>query len=79
MADMADETKAEGSPQRITREDVEAKIRRLVGDVDDATEKMRDVGTAVGAGLLALLLVIVFLVGRSKGRKKTTVVEVIRL
>jgi hypothetical protein len=76
---MADETKAEGSPQRITREDVEAKIRRLVGDVDDATEKMRDVGTAVGAGLLALLLVIVFLVGRSKGRKKTTVVEVIRL
>ena len=76
---MADVTKAEGSPQRITREDVEAKIRRLVGDVDDATEKMRDVGTAVGAGLLALLLVIVFLVGRSKGRKKTTVVEVIRL
>lgn len=78
---MADDTSDEtGSPEGpITREQVEAKFRRLVGDVDDTTAKMRDLGTAVGAGLLVLLLVIVFLVGRSKGRKRTTVVEVIRI
>lgn len=63
----------------ITREDVEAKVRHLTGDVNEQVEKMTRAGAAVGAGLLMLLLIIVFLMGRGKGKKKTTVVEVIRI
>lgn len=63
----------------ISRADVEAKIRQFTGDVNDTAERMTRVGAAVGAGLLVVALILVFVIGRNKGQKKTTVVEVIRI
>ena len=74
---MAD--KSAESTERISREDVENKIREFTGDVDDGVERLTKAALAVGSAVLVLLLIIVFLTGRSKGRKKTTVVEVIRI
>ena len=67
------------STPNISREDVEVKIRRLTGDINDTVERMTRAGAAIGAGLLVVVVVVVFLVGRSKGQKRTTVVEVIRI
>jgi hypothetical protein len=63
----------------ISRDDVESKIRQFTGDVNDTAERMTRVGAAVGAGVLMVLLILIFIIGRSKGKKKTTIVEVIRI
>jgi hypothetical protein len=63
----------------ITRSDVEQKVREFTGDLNETAERMTRAGAAVGAALLVIILLLVFLVGRGKGRKKTTVVEVIRI
>lgn len=63
----------------ITRDDIEAKFRQITGDVNETAEEMKGTAAAVAAGLVALVLIVVFLMGRRRGRKRTTVVEVIRV
>ncbi len=63
---------------KITRDQIEAKFRELSGDVDDKAEEAKDQAIAVGAIIGAAVLIGVFLWGRSRGRRKTTIVEVRR-
>jgi hypothetical protein len=63
---------------KITRDDLEAKFRELSGDVDDKAEEAKATAVAVGAVVAAAVVLGVFLFGRSRGRKSTTVVEVRR-
>jgi hypothetical protein len=66
-------------PERITRDDIEAKFRELTGEVSDEAESTRSqlltVGLAVGVALVA----VVFLIGRRSGRRRSAVVEVRRI
>lgn len=64
--------------QKITRDDIEAKFREITGDVDQRAEEAKSTAIAVGAVVAAAVIVGVFLFGRSRGRKKTTIVEVRR-
>ena len=64
--------------KKITRDDLEAKFRELTGDVDQKAEEAKETAIAVGAVVAAAVLLGVFLGGRSRGRKKTTIVEVRR-
>jgi hypothetical protein len=64
--------------KKITRDDLEAKFRELTGDVDQKAEEAKETALAVGAVVAAAVLLGVFLFGRSRGRKKTTLVEVRR-
>ena len=64
--------------EKITRDDIEAKFRELSGDVDDKAEAAKGTAIAVGAVVAAAVVLGVFLFGRSRGRKKTTLVEVRR-
>ena len=69
-----------GAPQdRITRADLEDKFRELEGDAREQVESARS--TAITAGVVAalLLLLIAFLLGTRKGRKRSTVVEIRRV
>ncbi len=68
-----------GGPERITREDIENKFRQLTGEVNETAQKMSRMAIAGGAAGVVLLLILAFLIGRSKGVKKTTVVEVVRV
>jgi high-affinity Fe2+/Pb2+ permease len=65
--------------QRITRDDLETKFRQLQdnvqGRVDDKKQTVVSAGIAVGV----LLLVIFFLLGKRRGRRKTTLVEIRRI
>lgn len=64
--------------QKISRDDIEAKFRALTDDVDDRADAAKGTAVAVGAVLAAAVVLGVFLLGRSRGRKKTTVIEVRR-
>lgn len=63
----------------IRRRDIEAKIRELQGDVEEtahsATRTLATVGVVVAVSVVA----VAFLVGRRKGRRRTTIVEVRRI
>jgi hypothetical protein len=64
--------------ERVERDDIESKFRELQGDVMATTEAAKGTAIAVGAGIGVLLLLLVFLLGRTRGKKKSTIVEVRR-
>ena len=66
-------------PARITRDDLEAKLREMSGSVDDTVEaaKPKIIAAAVGGVVLAVL--VAYLLGRRRGRKRSAVVEIRRV
>ncbi len=64
---------------RITRDDIEAKLRQLQGDVETGVETGRDVGKVAGIAGVVVALGVVYLMGRRHGRKKRTIVEIKRV
>ncbi len=74
----ASSTNGAPSNGRITRKDIETKLRQIRGDVDTAEEAAKGAGTvAAGVGVL-LLLLLVYLFGKRRGKRASTVVEVRR-
>ncbi|MFZ0664948.1 MAG: hypothetical protein WAM97_04280 [Acidimicrobiales bacterium] len=65
--------------KKITRDDIEAKLREVAGDVDTQVEaaKPKIIGGAVAVGLITIL--VVYLLGRRSGKKRSAVVEIRRL
>jgi hypothetical protein len=62
----------------ITRDDIEAKAREIVEAVDQTRESTRN--TAVIAGVVvAVLVAAAFIIGRRRGSKNKTMVEVYRV
>lgn len=65
--------------QRITREDLEGKFRSFQEDIQATVdEKKNNLATAIAVGGV-ILLIIVFVLGRRSGRRKTTFVEIRRV
>lgn len=66
-----------GAP--VTRADIEAKLREIKGEVDEAGERAKVPLLAIAAVGVVAAVGIAYVLGRRSGRKKTTVVEVRRL
>ena len=65
--------------EKITRDDLEAGIRQLQGGArQKVVDKKKTIVTAIGVGA-TLVLVIVFLLGKRAGNKRTALVEIRRL
>ena len=64
---------------RITRADLEDKFRELEGDAREQVESARSTAITAGVAAAILLLLIAFLLGRRKGVKRSTVVEIRRV
>ena len=70
---------APGPDKPVTRADIEAKLDQIKGVADDTTE------VAAGAAKTGLVVagigvvIVAFLLGRRRGHKKSTIVEVRRL
>ena len=66
-------------PERITREQIEAKFRELTGEVTDEVESTRSQVVTVALAAGVVLVAVVFLIGRRNGRRKSAIVEVRRI
>ena len=64
---------------RITRDQLEDKFRELEGDARDQVESARSTMVTAGAVAGLVLLLLAFLLGTRKGRKRSTVVEIRRV
>jgi hypothetical protein len=64
---------------RITRDQIETKIRQLQGHVDETAEAAKGPALIVAAGVGLFLLTVSYLLGKRRGRKKTTTVEIRRV
>jgi ABC-type spermidine/putrescine transport system permease subunit II len=67
------------APKDITRDDLEAKFRELRGEVDTTAASAKSYAVAVGAVAVVAVIGVVYLLGRRRGKKRSTVVEVTRL
>lgn len=67
------------SPDTVSRDDIEAKLREIKGEVHEAGERAKVPVMAIGAAVVVGLVGVAYVLGRRKGRKKTTVVEVRRV
>ena len=65
--------------RRITRADIEAKLQEIKGEVDDTTDTAKPFALAAGVGIVVLVVTAAYLMGRRKGKKRTTIVEVRRV
>jgi hypothetical protein len=63
----------------IERRDIEAKIRELHGGVEDTAQAASSKLVTVGAVVVVGVVAVAFLLGRRKGKKRTTIVEVRRI
>jgi hypothetical protein len=67
------------TPTRITKDDLENKLRAFQGDIQDRVDDKKSTLMMVGGGALVVLLILFFLLGKRSGRKKTTLVEIRRI
>jgi trans-2-enoyl-CoA reductase len=67
------------SADRITRDDLEDKLRELEGGARDQVASARSTAVTAGVVALVLLLLLAFLLGRRKGKHRSTVVEIRRV
>ena len=62
----------------ITRDDLESKFRELRGEVDEATDSAKQYAVVAGAVVAVTVIAVVFFLGKRRGKRSTTVVEVRR-
>jgi hypothetical protein len=63
----------------VTRDDIEAKLREIKGEVDETADQAKPVALAVGVVAVVAVVAVAFLWGKRKGRKRSTVVEIRRV
>jgi len=71
---------AEEDRGRISRDDIEAKLREIRGEVDSTAQAAKPAMLAVAAVAVVAVVGAAYLLGRRKGKKKrSTVVEIVRV
>jgi hypothetical protein len=78
-AAVAKHTRSAGHLHPVTRSDLESKMRELQGGIEEGKATAASYAIAVGVVVVVGVAVGAFLLGRRKGRKRTTIVEVRRL
>lgn len=64
---------------RITRNDLESKLRQIKGDAEGAAEGAKNAGIAGGAVAALLIVFVIYMLGRRSGKKRSAYVAVRRL
>ncbi len=67
------------SPARVNRADIEAKLREIRGEVDTTATATKPTAMAMAIVAGVALLGAAYLLGRRKGKKRSTVVEIRRV
>ncbi len=64
---------------RITRAEIESKLREMKGEVTDTAEAAKVPLMAIAGGVVAVIVIAAFFLGKRRGRRKSTVVEIRRV
>jgi len=72
-------TTAPDPSQPVSRSDIESKLREIRGEVDSTATAAKPAAMAVAGVAAVLILGAVYFLGRRKGKKKSTVVEIRRV
>ncbi|HEY1740635.1 MAG TPA: hypothetical protein VGI86_18115 [Acidimicrobiia bacterium] len=75
----ATDARRPGDKSRITRDDLESKLREIAGPVEDNVERAQSMSVAVGVAIGAALVITAYFFGRRRGRKRTPVIEIRRI
>lgn len=65
--------------KQITKEDLEAKLREIHGEVNNAIKVAKPALSAVAVAIAVAVISITFVIGLKMGRKKNTVIEIKRI
>jgi hypothetical protein len=65
--------------RKITKDEIEAKLQELKGEVDERTEAAKVPVVAVAVGVVFVAIAAAYLLGRRKGRRRQTVLEIRRI
>ena len=63
----------------VSRADIEAKLREIKGEVDETADSAKPIALAVGIAAAVAIVALAYVMGRRKGRKRSTVVEIRRV
>jgi hypothetical protein len=63
----------------ITREDLRAGFAGIQGEVTEKAEDAKTTLLAVGAGIVAVVVVIAFVLGKRRGKQDKTYIEIRRV
>jgi hypothetical protein len=63
----------------ITKADIEAKLAELGGEVDGQIAGARHLAITAGVVTVAFVLAVTFVLGRRRGKRLTTIVEIRRV
>jgi len=69
----------EKPPEKITRQDIESKLRELRGEVDDRVEEVKVPAMAIAVGVAVVTVAVAYWFGKRKGRKRQMVLEIKRI
>ena len=69
----------EKPPEKITRDDIEAKLRELRGEVDERVEEVKVPAIAIAVGVAVVTIAAAYWLGKRKGRKRQMVLEIKRI
>jgi predicted xylose isomerase-like sugar epimerase len=65
--------------KKITRDDIEAKLRELQGEVTERTEAAKVPAIAIAVGVAVVTIAAAYLLGRRKGKRRQTILEIRRI
>jgi uncharacterized membrane protein len=65
--------------EKITRDQIEAKFREVTVGATNEVEEVRSQALAVGLAVVVVTVAVVYLIGRRRGRRRSTIVEVRRI
>lgn len=63
----------------VTRRTIEAKLREIRGEVESTAETARPYAIVAGVVVAVAVVGVAYLLGKRKGKKKTTLVEIRRV
>jgi hypothetical protein len=67
------------APEKVTRDDIEAKLRELRGEVDSRVEDVKISLTVVAVAFATTAVVVAYWLGRRRSKKRQPVFEIRRL